>query len=373
MRILLPCPHHLRHLATDQMFSEWDKYVKTTLAKNNHLPLDERWLIKWYGWAGHVSRLPADRWANQMQLFRNVDWWRQQQSLETGFRHHQRRGNLSRWENILVRHHRDHHRWHQTARDRIEWAKGKEEFIDRVLGRENKHSRDTGNHGNGQGHPETRDMAPNTPSVNHPPGSALVPVTAVPPKSCKKAKRKLESRRPENSPDRPRKTARSRPEITQEELQAPLLDLVHTALPPGRHVRGTRLRSTHRAGARLSTAPSAAAAAAAASSRGAGTSRQSSSEHGSDAETLAPPTRQPGQAEASTDRFDIARKDHPAAPATAAWPAHTSLKTRASPKKRRHDSKAKSGSPLVPCTRHHRASSTSSRSHSSSYSHPHVQ
>ena len=134
MRVLIPCPHQYRELQEDEKFRLWDSHVKECLAKEQHISLDRRWVGKWFNWAGHLARLDPQRWALRAQRHRNVFWWNEQQEYTTGFRHHKRLGNISRWENVLCRHHPRHNQWEVSARSRQTWAQEREPFIDRVLG-----------------------------------------------------------------------------------------------------------------------------------------------------------------------------------------------------------------------------------------------
>ena len=134
MRGLIPCPKSFQDLPRDEKFQKWDDLVSQTLAAENHTSLDQRWLGRWHGWAGHTARLPASRWALRTQQHRNISWWRGQQDFESGFRHHGKRAHLARWENVLDRYHPLKHRWEISARNREEWARGKNDFIFRVLG-----------------------------------------------------------------------------------------------------------------------------------------------------------------------------------------------------------------------------------------------
>ena len=139
MRTLVPCPKALQDLPKDELFTKWDDHIKTSLEEAQHTSLDRQWLGRWHGWAGHVARLPHHRWALKTQQHRNIGWWRAQQRLQTGFRHHGRKAHLARWENALDRYHPLKHNWEEEARNREDWVKGRQDFILNVLGWE-KHT-----------------------------------------------------------------------------------------------------------------------------------------------------------------------------------------------------------------------------------------
>ena len=84
--------------------------------------------------AGHLARLPPQRLAKQALLAYNLAWWRKQQNNPHGHRHEKRRGNLSRWENPLGRHHPKHHSWMEVAQFRDRWKLYYPSFEKRVFG-----------------------------------------------------------------------------------------------------------------------------------------------------------------------------------------------------------------------------------------------
>ena len=45
----------------EQKFQEWDAHICRLLEDIKHIPLDERWLTNWYGWAGHLGRKPPSK------------------------------------------------------------------------------------------------------------------------------------------------------------------------------------------------------------------------------------------------------------------------------------------------------------------------
>ena len=90
-------------------------------------------------WAGHLARLPPPRLAKQALLTRNLVWWRRQQQNPQGFRHTKRSGNISRWENVLGRHHPHHASWHESARFRDRWKMHYPTFEKRLFGETSPH------------------------------------------------------------------------------------------------------------------------------------------------------------------------------------------------------------------------------------------
>ena len=114
MKIIIKCPvspdtepavRHAAHKA----------HIRRILKIHKYEGLDRAWVRRYHSWAGHLSRLPPERWAKQAMLERNISWWREQQKLDTGYRHEKRRGNISRWENALSRHHPAHAEWHREG------------------------------------------------------------------------------------------------------------------------------------------------------------------------------------------------------------------------------------------------------------------
>ena len=97
----------------DPDFHEKHKHhIREILRQNQYIGFDRQWLKRYHGWAGHVARLGGERWARKLLDFKNIKWWRAQQQLKTGHRHSKRRGNISKWEASLVR----HHPWHGAGK-----------------------------------------------------------------------------------------------------------------------------------------------------------------------------------------------------------------------------------------------------------------
>ena len=65
--------------------------------------LFDKWSLKWrrqyLSWAGHLARLPAARLAQQVTLYRNLEWWRRQQA--SGSVRHPVRFKPWRWEDRI--------------------------------------------------------------------------------------------------------------------------------------------------------------------------------------------------------------------------------------------------------------------------------
>ena len=135
MRSMIPPPPEHRAQTTTEKIEAHQAHIRKILREKKHLTLDRTWLKRFYGWAGHVSRLPEERWAKKLLKFKSVSWWRHQQGLERGHRHTKRRGNVSRWENAIVRYHPRHENWQPTAADRIEWPKYFERFEKAIFGK----------------------------------------------------------------------------------------------------------------------------------------------------------------------------------------------------------------------------------------------
>ena len=90
-------------------------------------------LTNYLNWAGHVARLPPERPLRQVISFRDVEWFRQEQRNPwRTFTHTHKKGNISRWENFLVRFIGPS--WKIKARDRIEWEKATKHVLERLTG-----------------------------------------------------------------------------------------------------------------------------------------------------------------------------------------------------------------------------------------------
>ena len=79
---------------SDPNFHENHKsHVREVLRKEGYIGFDRTWVRRFHGWAGHVARLDDNRWAKRALLYKNILWWRSQQSNPEGHRHSKRRGN----------------------------------------------------------------------------------------------------------------------------------------------------------------------------------------------------------------------------------------------------------------------------------------
>ena len=140
LRQMIPPPYQgEREMTTSQRIEEHKAHIRKTLRELNYVSIDRKWIKRHHGWAGHVVRLPTNRWARKLLFFKNVAWWRKQQQQEKGHRHNRTRGNVSRWENVLVRHHHLHAEWHREPPDRIEWEKHYKAFEKGVFGTNSPH------------------------------------------------------------------------------------------------------------------------------------------------------------------------------------------------------------------------------------------
>ena len=101
---MIPLPYMPPTATESEIHDAHKMHVRDLMQQNQYVGLDRQWVRKYHAWAGHLSRLPRDRWASKALLEKNVTWWRQQQRNPEGHRHTRSRGNLSRWENALVRH-----------------------------------------------------------------------------------------------------------------------------------------------------------------------------------------------------------------------------------------------------------------------------
>ena len=122
MKTLIKCPRLPPETPPSERYAAHKSHIRATLKAHKYEHLDRMWARRFYSWAGHLARLPPQRLAKQALLAYNLAWWRQQQNIPQGHRHEKRRGNLSRWENPLGRHHPKHHSWMEVAqfRDQME-------------------------------------------------------------------------------------------------------------------------------------------------------------------------------------------------------------------------------------------------------------
>ena len=139
LKMMIPRIDTIKAFLLEQQHQLHKAHVRETTQKLGYYGLDREWVKKFYNWAGHLARLPGDRWAQQAQKERPLKWWRHQQTLEGGARHRQRRGNISRWEAILERHHPQHSKWSTAATDRELWKDMFPVFEMRVFGENHPH------------------------------------------------------------------------------------------------------------------------------------------------------------------------------------------------------------------------------------------
>ena len=133
MRTLIPSPKFPKDTPTAQRYEQHKSLIRTTLKTHKYEGFDRQWVRRYHAWAGHLARLPAERWAKRAMQERNLAWWRTQQAIPTGYRHHKREGNISRWENQLGRHHPNHTQWPENARYRDRWQASFPVFEQRVF------------------------------------------------------------------------------------------------------------------------------------------------------------------------------------------------------------------------------------------------
>ena len=139
MRTLIPCPKLPEDTPLNERFATHKKHIRDTLKAHKYEGLDRLWARKYHSWAGHLARLPPTRIAHQALHTKNLAWWRKQQAHPEGHRHEKRRGNLSRWENPLGRHHPNHENWHIFAQNRERWKATYPIFEQRLFGRNSPH------------------------------------------------------------------------------------------------------------------------------------------------------------------------------------------------------------------------------------------
>ena len=110
-----------------------DRFILEKMSALKRPLLDSMYLTNYMTWAGHVARLPEDRPLKQVISFRDVAWFRtEQKNPWRTFIHTHKKGNLSRWENFLVRFVGPD--WKRKARDRIEWEKICKRTLERYAG-----------------------------------------------------------------------------------------------------------------------------------------------------------------------------------------------------------------------------------------------
>ena len=90
--------------------------------------LDKLVAKKYWAWGGHLVRLPAEHLIYHWVQYRDLAWWRVQQSKPRGLRHFDWDANLSRWEQCLVTYSEWGTDWKSKARYRFDWQRGFETF-----------------------------------------------------------------------------------------------------------------------------------------------------------------------------------------------------------------------------------------------------
>ena len=139
MKTLIKCPRLPPDTPPQERFATHKAHIRSTLLTHKYEHLDRTWARRYYSWAGHLARLPRDRLAKHALLAYNLAWWRKQQNTPQGHRHTQRRGNVSRWENPLGRHHPQHENWHESAQFRDRWKLYYPTFEKRLFGNTSPH------------------------------------------------------------------------------------------------------------------------------------------------------------------------------------------------------------------------------------------
>ena len=76
MRTLVRCPQHLKDCDSAIKFSGWNTHIYQTLWDHGCPRIDEIWIKRWQGWAGHLARLDACRWAVRTQQHKDISWWK---------------------------------------------------------------------------------------------------------------------------------------------------------------------------------------------------------------------------------------------------------------------------------------------------------
>ena len=139
MKTLIPCPYLAKDAPVSERCEAHKAHIRKTLKAHKYEGLDRVWVRKYFSWARTSCATPPERLARKALHTKSLAWWRHQQTLPQGHRHEKRRGNLSRWENVLGRHHPLHHNWPQTASRRKEWTDSFSIFEARVFGVNSPH------------------------------------------------------------------------------------------------------------------------------------------------------------------------------------------------------------------------------------------
>jgi hypothetical protein len=97
-------------------------FIEATLAKCGSMTLAMQCCYSYFGWAGHVMRLPEHSFVRRLVLWKNILWLRVHQDLQAvRWDRMASRGRPSRWENALES--GIHACWGSLAYDRAAWRR----------------------------------------------------------------------------------------------------------------------------------------------------------------------------------------------------------------------------------------------------------
>ena len=116
-------------------------------AEAGHSLIDREWASRYWTWSGHIAREQCTfPW--QLVQHKPIAWWRQEQQLQSGWRHVGKRGHLWRWEPPLQRWadmHQGKQRppmpWHVYAANRQTWRDLLPSFLQTLNVRVDRHER----------------------------------------------------------------------------------------------------------------------------------------------------------------------------------------------------------------------------------------
>ena len=128
LRYMIPPPGILQGLEIGERTVEHARYVRELLHKQGFDLLDTLWARKYWGWAGHITRLSPSFPASQWHSYRNHKWWKREQKNPWGKRHCEYDANVSRWETPLIRHSVWGQDWKAHTSNRERWGRGFEPF-----------------------------------------------------------------------------------------------------------------------------------------------------------------------------------------------------------------------------------------------------
>ena len=132
LRSIIPLPQQYWQLPANTRNQIHNRIISQEIQNIKHESLDAVWIRRWGAWMGHLARLPKQRWASRLLVYRNIAWWRAQQKNPTGFRHVRSAGNLSRLENVLIRYHPQHEQWREHTLFRDRWNRSLQIFSARI-------------------------------------------------------------------------------------------------------------------------------------------------------------------------------------------------------------------------------------------------